>query len=135
MPDLTYSLDYFEENLISGGAQILDFKNLGYKHTAHASDLLLHHGAHLHITVIATNGAGLKTVWHSTPVTIDKTPPVLCCIVVSQDGDDGVEYLRPGEVTVRWEVADEESGIGQCWYSLGMTICVLFAVYTIQFTK
>ena len=39
------------------------------------------------MTVVAENAAGLRTVIYSDPLTIDLTPPHLCCISVSRPCD------------------------------------------------
>ena len=40
------------------------------------------HAATVHVTVVATNAAGLSRVFYSQPVTVDFTPPQICCIMV-----------------------------------------------------
>ena len=35
----------------------------------------LHHNTEVHVTVVAVNGAGLRTISHSEPVYVDLTPP------------------------------------------------------------
>ena len=67
-----------------GGVQLQTFTFTGTE--AHGRSGILHitHGSDVHVTVVATNRAGLSSVIHSVPQTVDFTPPVICCIKVSQ---------------------------------------------------
>ena len=68
---------------VAGGVQLQNFRSLGRQTHARADALLLQHGTELHVTVVAENAAGLKTVIYSDARTIDLTAPQLCCLVVS----------------------------------------------------
>ena len=104
----------------TGGTQVLDFEYVGMRHSVQSTNLKLQHGSQLYVTVLATNGAGLTTAAHASPVTIDMTPPEMCCLRLRQADQEDVMYLHPGEVTISWNVSDEDTGIQECSYSLGM---------------
>ena len=82
-------------------------------------DLYLQHGLEIFITVVAYNAAGLHTTVRSKPVTVDKTPPVLCCVHVDYGGHTNVPYLTSEEVVLKWKVDDPETGLKQCQYGIG----------------
>ena len=68
---------------ITGGVQLQNFRSVGWQTHARADALLLQHGTEVHVTVVAENAAGLRTTIYSDPLTVDLTPPELCCLVVS----------------------------------------------------
>ena len=103
----------------SGGTQILDFDSTGTTDHAQADNLHLQHGAQVFVTVVAYNAAGLLTKLQANPVIIDKTPPVLCCLDVSQGDVHDVSYISSTNVVLYWQVTDAETGIKQCQYTLG----------------
>ena len=67
----------------TGGVQLHNFRSVGMQTHARADALLMQQGAEVHVTVVTKNAAGLTTAIYSDPLTIDLTPPVLCCITVS----------------------------------------------------
>ena len=69
--------------LTAGGVQLQNFRSVGGQSIAHTADLRLQHGTEVHVTVVAENAAKMTTVIYSDPLTIDLTPPVLCCLIVS----------------------------------------------------
>ena len=69
--------------LTAGGVQLQNFRSVGSQSLAHTADLRLQHGTEVHVTVVAKNAAKMTTVIYSDPLTIDLTPPVLCCLIVS----------------------------------------------------
>ena len=71
------------------------------------------------MTVVAYNAAGLLTKLQANPVIIDKTPPDLCCVDVHQGGVHDVSYISSKEIMLYWQVADAETGIKQCQYTIG----------------
>ena len=72
----------YDSFCVSGGTQLSEFKSTGRRSFGMNDQLILSHGAHVHVTVVAENEAGLRSVIYSTPVLIDITPPELCCIEV-----------------------------------------------------
>ena len=68
-------------------------------------------GERYHVTVRATNGAGLTSAMATDGVTVDYTPPRVG-MVIDGEGDD-VDYLKGGDtVYAQWsEFEDQESGI------------------------
>ena len=67
---------------ITGGVQLQNFRSVGRQIHARAVTLRLQHGTEVHVTVVAENAAGLRTAIYSDPLTVDLTPPELCCLVV-----------------------------------------------------
>ena len=63
-----------------GGIQLQNFKSVGRRQFDVNSNLNLPHQTTLYITVVATNGADLKTVIYSDPLLIDKTPPYISAV-------------------------------------------------------
>ena len=68
---------------IIGGVQLHNFRSVGLLSHARADALLLQHGTEVHVTVVAENAAGLRTAIYSDALTVDLTPPELCCLIVS----------------------------------------------------
>ena len=58
------------------------FRSVGLLSHARAEALLLQHGTEVHVTVVAENAAGLRAAIYSDPLTVDLTPPELCCLIV-----------------------------------------------------
>lgn len=73
---------------VQGGVQLQDYKSVGIRQFDDAHGLYLPHNTTIHITVVAINGAGLRTVSYSDPVVVDLTPPVFDYV------NDGVEEGR-----------------------------------------
>ncbi|XP_046562583.1 uncharacterized protein LOC124271470 [Haliotis rubra] len=76
------------------------------------------HGTPVYTTVIAENGAGLRTHYLSKPIVLDHTPPTI---------SDVKAYLvysgsKPSPIvhaSGSWSADDDESGISTCWCALG----------------
>jgi len=66
---------FFVLGTVKGGTQLQPFTNIGRCSSGFTSSLKLHHNTEVHVTVVAVNGAGLRTVSHSQPVYVDLTPP------------------------------------------------------------
>ena len=62
---------------VKGGTQLQEFKNVGTRLFGMNSELHLPHMSSIYITVVATNGAGYKTVSYSNQIVVDLTPPEL----------------------------------------------------------
>ena len=79
----------FVSGTVRGGTQLQTFKSVG-KHTyaTLSSVTLLQHSV-VHITVIAINYAGIRTVSYSDPILVDLTGPVISNII---DGEKGEIY-------------------------------------------
>ena len=69
--------------LITGGTQLQAFRNTHQTSHGRTSPVVMSHGSKVHVTVVATNGAGISNVFYSQPVTVDFTPPRICCLTVS----------------------------------------------------
>ena len=68
-----------------GGIQLQDFTSRGRYTSAHVTGLKLQHGVAIHVTVVATNAAGLSTVVYTDPIIVDLTPPVIETFEVSSN--------------------------------------------------
>ncbi|KAK2166991.1 hypothetical protein NP493_1290g01014 [Ridgeia piscesae] len=103
---------------VRGGVQLHNFRSVGMQTYARADALLMQQGAEVHVTVVTKNAAGLTTAIYSDPLTIDLTPPVLCCLAVSfWDGVSEVATSRT--LTISWSVRDPESGVSHCEWAAG----------------
>ena len=74
------------------------------------------HGTRVYTTLIAENHAGLRSVFHAKPITIDHTAPVFYT-VPTLTIEDAINESR--SVLVNWDVEDIESGIKKCLCGLG----------------
>ena len=74
-----------------GGTQLQTFKSVGKRTYAIASSLTLLHNSVVHVTVVAINWAGLRTVSYSEPILVDLTGPVIYNV---QDGDEGLNRIK-----------------------------------------
>ncbi|KAL4219902.1 hypothetical protein ACF0H5_020314 [Mactra antiquata] len=80
-------------------------------------DVDLVHEAQVYVTLIAYNNANLKSTFHSSPLLIDKTPPVVSSIeasVIEVHNSTG-----NGVIDVKWNVEDKESNVKYCNCGLG----------------
>ncbi|XP_048259497.1 uncharacterized protein LOC124148456 isoform X1 [Haliotis rufescens] len=78
------------------------------------------HGTPVYTTVIAENGAGLRTHYLSDPIVLDHTPPTISDVKVLLFYSGS----KPSETTHAsgsWSTEDKESGIDTCWCALGHT--------------
>ncbi|XP_078597675.1 uncharacterized protein LOC144873854 [Branchiostoma floridae x Branchiostoma japonicum] len=104
-----------------GGTQLQGFVPLGIQENARNSNLFLQHGSYVHVTVLATNAAGLSAVLYSDPALVDLTPPVIGTVLDGSEQDSvDLEYQNSDVICARWpDVADDESGINYCEWALG----------------
>eukprot|EP00058_Branchiostoma_floridae_P022361 XP_002607851.1 hypothetical protein BRAFLDRAFT_117282 [Branchiostoma floridae] len=104
-----------------GGTQLQGFVPLGIQESAQNSNLFLQHGSYVHVTVVATNAAGLSAVLYSDPALVDLTPPVIGTVLDGSEQDSvDLEYQNSDVICARWpDVSDEESGINYCEWALG----------------
>ncbi|XP_078585869.1 uncharacterized protein LOC144867679 [Branchiostoma floridae x Branchiostoma japonicum] len=105
---------------VQGGTQLQSFTSVARRTSARNEDLRLQHGSTIHVTVVATNAAKLKTVVHSDPIMVDLTPPVISKIKDGFEGDD-VDYQSNLTLTASWEVKDEETGVSRCEWAQGLS--------------
>ena len=61
---------------VQGGTQLQEFKSVGVRLFDFNSKLNLPHNSSVYISVVAVNGAGLRTISYSDPLLVDLTPPV-----------------------------------------------------------
>uniref|UniRef100_A0ABM0GTS6 Uncharacterized protein LOC100370115 n=1 Tax=Saccoglossus kowalevskii TaxID=10224 RepID=A0ABM0GTS6_SACKO len=103
-----------------GSTQLQGFTSIGRKFSANCQDLVLSHNTKLHVTIVVTNIVGMETVIHSDPITVDLTPPNLCC---AEDGnqDDDIDYITGDQLVVHWRVDDPESGVDSCEVAVGFS--------------
>ncbi|KAI8485724.1 hypothetical protein Bbelb_365580 [Branchiostoma belcheri] len=106
---------------VRGGTQLQGFTSVGQTRSARRSDLPLQHGSYIHVTVVATNAAGLRSVMYSDPAVIDLTPPVIGSVLDGADNPSvDVDYQMSDVISGAWpDVMDDESGIESCEWALG----------------
>ncbi|XP_053399195.1 uncharacterized protein LOC123556900 isoform X2 [Mercenaria mercenaria] len=104
------------------GFQIKPLSNYFHLNNKHLIYTNAPHGTQVFVTAIAENKAGLRSLFHSGPITIDHTSPVVNNLVgrlqnvqVNISGLLGIHTI----VQATWDVADKESGIKQCYCSIG----------------
>jgi hypothetical protein len=84
-------------------------------------DVDVQNGAKIFGTVLAENHAGLKSVFKSAPITMDKTPPLISqiqhkLIANSLKVSQSNTTFR---LQVKWDVTDKESGVKYCLCRIG----------------
>eukprot|EP00058_Branchiostoma_floridae_P023180 XP_002608670.1 hypothetical protein BRAFLDRAFT_73893 [Branchiostoma floridae] len=121
LEDLESSIVKYEWAIgtVQGGTQLQSFTSVARRTSARNEDLRLQHGSTIHVTVVATNAAELKTVVHSDAIMVDLTPPVISKIKDGFEGDD-VDYQSNLTLTASWEVKDEETGVSRCEWAQGL---------------
>lgn len=58
-----------------GSTEVQGFQSVGLSNFAYNYNVSLPHTSTIHVTVIATNAAGLMTKIHAASLLVDKTPP------------------------------------------------------------
>lgn len=66
-----------------GGVQLHLFKSVGPHNHFYKSHVLVAHGSAIHLTVVATNAAGLQLVLYSDGILVDLTEPAITFFQVS----------------------------------------------------
>ncbi|KAL4218455.1 hypothetical protein ACF0H5_023190 [Mactra antiquata] len=105
-----------------GGFQVQPLTTI---HNAYTNSIIKGHAPHgstLHVTVVAENRAGLRSVFYSKPLMVDLTPPVLHDVSVQQrintttleNATDPVIILETD-----WITNDDESGVKYCFCQIG----------------
>ncbi|XP_053382169.1 uncharacterized protein LOC128549491 isoform X2 [Mercenaria mercenaria] len=104
------------------GFQIKPLSTFYHKHNIHMIYTHVPHGTQVFVTAIAENKAGLRSVFHSRSIIVDHTSPVFNHLVghiqnvqVNLSGVLEIQTI----VQATWDVVDEESGIKQCYCSVG----------------
>ncbi|XP_078573997.1 uncharacterized protein LOC144860568 isoform X2 [Branchiostoma floridae x Branchiostoma japonicum] len=105
---------------VKGGTQLQGFKSVGRTTSGRNENLHLQHGSSIHVTVVATNAAELRTVGYSEPAVVDLTPPVISNIQDGVERDD-VDYQSTETFAASWEVTDKESGVSWCEWGQGLS--------------
>ncbi|XP_066263995.1 uncharacterized protein [Branchiostoma lanceolatum] len=104
---------------VQGGTQLQAFRSVGTSDQAINSDLTLTQGSNVYVTVVAVNSAGLRSVVHSQPAMVDKTPPVISFVRDgSSDKDD--DFQSDNVISANWDASDPESGISRIEWAIGM---------------
>jgi len=98
-----------------GGAQLLDFVPVdAVAGRAEVDGLHMVHNSRVWVQLVADNTAGLRSVFRAQPVRVDRTPAAIFN-VAAPAGLGGAAT----ELSITWEVSDEESGVSWCRASLG----------------
>ncbi|XP_053381647.1 uncharacterized protein LOC123555884 isoform X2 [Mercenaria mercenaria] len=84
-------------------------------------DVDVQHGAQIFVTVLAENHAGLRSVFKSNPITIDKTPPGISRIEgkLIDNHSEMNQTVRTFNLLAKWDVADQQSGLKYCLCGIG----------------
>ena len=79
------------------------------------------HGSVLYTTVIATNNAGLRSVFHGKEITVDHTPPEIANVsaVMTLNATGNATDIISTTVSVHLACVDKQSGVKTCHCSLG----------------
>ncbi|XP_078701246.1 uncharacterized protein LOC144927586 [Branchiostoma floridae x Branchiostoma belcheri] len=104
---------------VQGGTQLQTFRSAGTSDQGVNSNLTLTQGSYVHVTVVAVNAAGLRSVVHSEPALVDKTPPVISFVKDGSTGMD-VDYQSDNVISARWDATDPESGISRIEWAIGL---------------
>ena len=132
-PDhVTWPVDDFESGIaefqyaigtVKGGEQIRQYQPTGRFNWGFYDLSEVKHNTDVFFSVMATNEAGVSSVFYSEPVTIDETSPIVSEGSVKEilelDGND-VDYSTQQFIILDWSgIVDEESGIDHCIWALG----------------
>ncbi|KAK7493733.1 hypothetical protein BaRGS_00015062 [Batillaria attramentaria] len=95
-----------------GSEDIAHYVSVGQRTTWVFEQLKIASGVTCIATVKAEDRVGHVTEVSSVPVTVDNTPPSVGRVTVGTTGTTGNNFVAGGELTVRWEKAqDSESGV------------------------
>ncbi|XP_064631667.1 uncharacterized protein LOC135489960 [Lineus longissimus] len=103
---------------VPGGTQLQGWESVGRANTAMNSGLQMYHNSNVHVTVIGTNRAGLDTKIASDPILVDLTAPVIYYIRDGLGSDD-LKLQSSADISINFDVADNESWIDYCEWGLG----------------
>ncbi|XP_052235488.1 uncharacterized protein LOC127847524 isoform X3 [Dreissena polymorpha] len=85
-------------------------------------DLQVQHGTPVHVTAIVENYAGHKSVFNSTAVVTDITPPEISNVIFNIEtyiNISGNTSTISSTITGQWNVIDNETDIKQCSVGIG----------------
>ncbi|VDI63401.1 Hypothetical predicted protein [Mytilus galloprovincialis] len=100
-----------------GSTEVQGFTSVGLNNFAYNYNVSLAHTSVIHITVIATNAAGLRREAHAEDLLVDLTAPDIRFV---NDGiGSDIDAQTTEEVSANWEVNDAESGIDVCEWAVG----------------
>ncbi|XP_067670393.1 uncharacterized protein [Haliotis asinina] len=74
------------------------------------------HGSPVHVTVMAENNAGFRTIFTSKPITVDHTPPDMSVSAETMEYAVGSDMVS---IRMTWEAKDVESGLHSCLCTYG----------------
>ncbi|GFO45401.1 hypothetical protein PoB_007190600 [Plakobranchus ocellatus] len=102
---------------VPGGTQLQNFVSVGKLNHGVAANLALTHNATVHVTVVATNQAGLTTKVELNQVIVDMTGPE---IIDLHDGAGlDVDYQTSYTIEANWAIRDNESTADYCVWAIG----------------
>ncbi|XP_021349445.1 uncharacterized protein LOC110447832 [Mizuhopecten yessoensis] len=110
--DYTWSI-----GTVRGGLTLQSLTSVGRNTFSSNSNLNLDHNAIVHVTVMATNAAGLRTILHADPILVDLTPPVV--LRINDGSGEDLSMQSSNIITVNWKIIDPESGIQSCAWAIG----------------
>ncbi|VDI08651.1 Hypothetical predicted protein [Mytilus galloprovincialis] len=104
--DYMWAIGYSE-----GSTEVKGFTSVGLNNFAYNYNISLAHTSVIHITVIATNAAGLRREAHAKDIMVS----LKYCTSNCSD----IDAQTTEEVSANWEVHDDESGIDVCEWAVG----------------
>ncbi|WAR06111.1 hypothetical protein MAR_021480 [Mya arenaria] len=106
---------------VRGGTQLQEYTSVGRNEFASSNTIQLQHNTVVFVSVMAVNGAGLRTVSHSEQIYIDLTPPEFEYVYDGDSSDFDIQFQMSLNVSVTWSVKDPESGIQECSWAIGLS--------------
>ncbi|XP_069132408.1 uncharacterized protein [Argopecten irradians] len=102
---------------VRGGQILQPLKSVGRKSFSSNSGLVLDHKTLVHVTMVATNAAGLRSILYADPILVDLTAPVV--LRINDGSGEDLSMQSSNIITVNWKIEDPESSIQSCAWSIG----------------
>ena len=80
----------------------------------------------MYVTVLAENGAGLRSLFYAEPITMDKTAPVISKVNTVMNMGDNSNDTNSSSIPLvtSWRAIDTESGIKVCYCAAGNNLAL-----------
>ncbi|WAR05722.1 hypothetical protein MAR_021091 [Mya arenaria] len=106
---------------VRGGTQLQEYTSVGRNEFASSNTIQLQHNTVVFVSIMAVNGAGLRTVSHSEQIYIDLTPPEFEYVYDGDSSDFDIQFQTSLNISMAWSVKDPESGIQECSWAIDYT--------------
>ncbi|WAR04893.1 hypothetical protein MAR_020262 [Mya arenaria] len=107
---------------VRGGTQLQEYTSVGRNEFASSNTIQLQHNTVVFVSVMAVNGAGLRTVSYSEQIYIDLTPPEFEYVYDGDSSDFDIQFQTSLNISMAWSVKDPESGIQECSWAIGGSV-------------